>query len=393
MPAVTFDPFAPEVIADPYPHYKALRDEAPVSYIEDRQVWALMRYDDVRAALRDHTRMSSAQGVMYILAPLPMMLTMDPPDHERLRRIVGREFAPRDIHRFRSIAEQFVTEGFSELEDTGDVVTSLAIPVPVRVMASIMGVPEADLPELRRISANLIDAFKITPVGENPLEQLAHVPQAVIELETYFTALIAERRAHPTDDLITKLLAPAEEGTLTEYELFWFCLLLLVAGIETTTNLIGNMVIALHDHPDQWTELKRDPSLVPAAINECLRFDAPIQGFFRQTTRPYEVAGVEIPAGHRVLLSFGAANRDPDHYPKPDALDIGRNPTDHLAFGSGIHRCLGAGLAELEGQIVLEHLLARFESLEFDGDVVRTGNPTLRGASQLPLLMSERTRS
>jgi cytochrome P450 len=389
---VTFDPFSPDVIADPYPFYARLHDESPVSYIEDRQVWVLVRHADVRAALRDHGRLSSSQGVMYIRAPLPMMLTMDPPDHERLRRIVGREFAPRDIHRFGSIVEQFVAEAIDELRETGDVVASVAIPVPVRVMASIMGVPEEDLPELRRISANLVDAFKITPIGENPLEGLAHVPQAVMELETYFTGLIAQRREHPADDLITKLLAPATDGVLSEYELFWFCLLLLVAGIETTTNLIGNMVIALHDHPDQWDKLRKNRELAAAAIGECLRFDAPIQGFFRQTTQDYPVGDVTIPAGHRVLLSFGAANRDPSHYEQPDALDIGRGPTDHLAFGAGIHRCLGAGLAELEGRVVLEHLLDLVDSLEIEGDVERTTNPTLRGATKLQLRIAEHAK-
>lgn len=382
---MTFDPFAPDVIADPYPHYRRLRDEAPVSFIEERQVWALVRYDDVRAALRDHGRMSSAQGVMYIRAPLPMMLTMDPPDHERLRRIVGREFAPRDIHRFEPVVRRFVDEGFEDLATTGDVVQSIAMPVPIRVMASIMGVPESDIPELRRISDNIVEGFKITPVGENPLAAFQHVPEAIRELEAYFTALIAERRREPRDDLITKLLAQGEEGTLSEYELFWFCLLLLVAGIETTTNLIGNVVIALHDHPDQWDKLRRDAALVPSAVNECLRFDAPIQGFFRQTTADYRIDDVVIPGGSRVLLSFGAANRDPSHYASPDVLDVERNPTDHLAFGSGIHRCLGAGLAELEGRVVLEQLLRRFERLELDGEVVRTTNPTLRGATQLRL--------
>jgi cytochrome P450 len=318
-----------------------------------------------------------------------MMLTMDPPDHERLRRIVGREFAPKDIHRFRAVVEQFVSEGIEELRRTGDVVKSLAIPVPVRVMASIMGVPSSDIPELRRISADLVDAFKITPVGTNPLEGLQHVPQAVMELEKYFTVLIAERRENPADDLITKLLAPATDGTLSEYELFWFCLLLLVAGIETTTNLIGNMVIALHDHPDQWDKLRGDRSLVASAVNECLRFDAPIQGFFRQTTADYPVGDAVIPNGHRVLLSFGAANRDPSQYARPEVLDVSRNPTDHLAFGAGIHRCLGAGLAELEGRVVLEHLLDTVDEIEFAGDVERTGNPTLRGATKLPIRVRE----
>jgi cytochrome P450 len=386
---MSFDPFAPEVIADPYPHYRRLLESSPVSFNEERQVWVLSSYEHVRAALRDYARLSSEQGVMYVRVALPMMLTMDPPDHERLRRIVGREFAPRDIHRFEPVVRRFVDEGFEDLMDTGDVVESIAMPVPIRVMASIMGVPEADIPELRRISDNIVEGFKIVPVGENPLEAFQHVPEAIRELEAYFTGLIGKRRAEPRDDLITKLLVHGEDGMLTEYELFWFCLLLLVAGIETTTNLVGNMVLALHAHPDQWDKLRREPGLVPSAVNECLRYDAPIQGFFRQTTQDVTFAGTTIPAGHRVLLSFGAANRDPAHYPDPDLLDVERNPVDHLAFGSGIHRCLGAGLAELEGRVVLEQLLARFERLEIDGEVVRTTNPTLRGATKLPLRIAQ----
>ena len=385
-----FDPFDPEVIADPYPAYARLHEQAPVTYIEERQIWVIAGYEHVRTALRDHARVSSAQGVMYIRAPLPMMLTMDPPDHERLRRIVGREFAPKDIHRFRPAIERFVTEGLDELRDTGDVVTSLAVPVPVRVIASIMGVPDADLPELRRISNDIVEGFKITPVGTNPLEGFQRVPEAIRELEAYFSGLIAERRSRPADDMITKLLAPAIDGVLSEYELFWFCLLLLVAGIETTTNLIGNMVIALHDHPDQWDKLKRDRSLVAAAVNECLRFDSPIQGLYRQTAQEYAVGGAAIPAGHRVLIAFAAANRDPSHYLEPHVLDVERNPTDHLAFGAGIHRCLGAGLAELEGRVVLEHLLDLVDELEINGEVERTTHPTLRGATSVPLRVVEK---
>jgi cytochrome P450 len=312
---VTFDPFAPDVIADPYPHYRRLQEESPVSYIDERQVWALVRYDDVRAALRDHARMSSSQGVTYIRTPLPMMLTMDPPDHERLRRIVGREFAPKDVHRFTPIVERFVDESFAELHETGDVVESVAIPVPIKVMGTILGVPLSDIGELRRISNALVEGFKITPVGDNPLAAFEHVPEAIRELESYFSALIAQRRERPADDVITKLLAPAADGTLSQYELFWFCLLLL-----------------------------------------------------------------------------GAANRDPRHYGDPDALDVGRNPTDHLAFGAGIHRCLGAGLAELEGRIVLERLLDTVDRIELTGDVVRTGNPTLRGALRVPISLRQGAR-
>lgn len=321
-----------------------------------------------------------------------MMLTMDPPDHERLRRIVGREFAPRDIDRFRPNIERFVNDGLDEMASahTPDVVTSLAISVPIRVMAGILGVPEADIPELRRMSNDLVQGFAIAPSTSPDTEAFAafdlnRIGKAVGEIGAYFSVLISERQHQPTDDLVTQLMRPAAEGTLSTDELLWFCLLLLVAGIETTTNLIGNMVLALHDHPDQWQALRADPRLVPSAVNEALRFDAPIQGFFRTAVVDYAVGDVEIPRGARVLMLFGAANRDPEHYPDPDAFRVDRDPTDHLAFGSGIHRCLGAGLAELEGRIVLEALLQRTDHLEVVGDVVRTANPTLRGVARLPI--------
>jgi cytochrome P450 len=393
-----YDPFSASVVADPYPWYRCLHGEQPVLHQRDRDIWVLVRHADVRAAVRDHARLSSADGVTYISAPLPMMLTMDPPDHERLRRIVGREFAPRDVHRFRPLVERFVEEGLDLMttEGTADLVESLAAPVPIRVMAAILGVPESDIPELGRMSDDLVEGFKIAPVaGASDAEaaaaaaNLTRAPRAIGELNEYFTALIAERRRRPADDLITKLLRPASDGTLSPDELFWFCLLLLVAGIETTTNLIGNMVLAFVEHPTQWRALRERRDLAGAAVSESLRFDAPIQGFFRTALDTYVVDDVEIPRGARVLLLFGAANRDPQQYKEPDVFRIDRNPTDHLGFGAGIHRCLGAGLAELEGRVVLEGLLERTETLEADGEV-RTSNPTLRGAARLPLRLASR---
>ncbi|MEX0875640.1 MAG: cytochrome P450 [Actinomycetota bacterium] len=388
-----FDPFSAGVIADPYPWYRALHDGPRVFHQEQWGFWVLTRYDDVWAATRDHAHLSSADGVTYVRAPLPMMLTMDPPDHERLRRIVGREFAPRDIHRFRPQIERFVTDGLDEMkqQDTGDVVKSLAVPVPIRIMAAILGVPEADIPELRKMSDDLVQGFAIAPSGSQTIDEaiasydFGRIGKAITDIHDYFRGLIGARRRQPADDLITKFLDPADEGTLDENELLWFCLLLLVAGIETTTNLIGNMVLAFVAHPEQWELVRERRELVGSAVNEALRFDSPIQGFFRTTLSDYAVGETEIPSGSRVLLSFGAANHDPQHYSDPAMFRADRDPADHLAFGSGIHRCLGAGLAELEGIIVLEQLLDTAQALEIDGDVVRTTNPTLRGAARVPV--------
>ena len=389
--AADFDPFSVSVITDPYPWYSALH-EGPRVLRDDRwDIWILSRHADVREAVRDHARYSSAEGVTYVRAPLPMMLTMDPPDHERLRRIVGREFAPRDIERFRPAVERFVDDGLEELAGSRDLVESLAVPVPIRVMAEILGVPGTDIPDLRRMADDLVKGFALAPAdsagGDASVAtfDFGRITQAIVDINGYFSTMIVERRAHPADDLVTKLIEPTGDGRLSDDELLWFCLLLLVAGIETTTNLIGNMVIALSDHPDQWQVIRKRHELIPSAVNESLRFDPPIQGFFRTTVAAVSVGDVDIPKGARVLLSFGAANRDPTHYDDSDAYRVDRNPTDHLSFGSGIHRCLGAGLAELEGRIVLEKLVERAQTLEIGGEVVRTANPTLRGAVVLPV--------
>ena len=394
--AENFDPFAANVIADPYPWYRALHEGERVLHLDRWDIYVLSRHPDVRNALRDHTKLSSADGVTYVRAPLPMMLTVDPPDHERLRRIVGREFAPRDVHRFTDIVERFVREGFDEMEadDDPDLVRSIAIPVPIRLMAAILGVPERDIPELRRMSDDLVQGFSINPwVSEAAGEvnfDYSKIGRAITDIHTYFTGMIAERRAEPADDLVTKLSRPDFADSLSEAELLWFCLLLLVAGIETTTNLLGNMVIAFSEYPDEWEKLKAHPELVRPGVSEALRFVAPIQNFFRTASQPHVVDGVEIPFGARVMLVFGAANRDPQHYEDADHFRIERDPTDHVAFGAGIHRCLGAGLAELEGRIVLEELLKRTDEIEVTGDVVRTSNPTLRGALRLPMRLDRR---
>jgi cytochrome P450 len=316
-----------------------------------------------------------------------MILTMDQPDHTRLRRIVSRDFTPAAVRRWRPIVESYVRAAIDEALELPviDLVERLALPLPIQVIAEVIGVPPSDHADFKRWSDGIVEGFKL---GDQPAVDDAAVGQVLLassELHAYVTAGVAERRASPRDDLFSKLLEPRDGEVLTESELFWFFLLLLVAGNETTTNLLGNLALALIEHPGEWERLRARPDLVPSAVEEGLRYGAPIQGFFRTAVRPVEVRDVEIPERARVLLLFAAANRDPRRYARPDVFDVARNPADHIAFGSGIHSCLGAALARLETAVVLEQLTSRVARVELAGEVVRTANPTLRGVVELPV--------
>jgi len=430
-----YDPFAPAVIADPYPFYARLLAEEAVHRDERNDLWVLSRHEDVAAALRSHRVLSSAEGVGFQRMGMPMMLTLDPPDHTRLRRIVSREFTPRNLERWRPIVERLASEAVERIASAGvrDFVEEVAAPLPVAVIAGMLELPPADLPLLRRVSDDAVEGFKMTipesrvarglvglmanrafihrftvfgmrfprpttavisflstlarrAEGETPVsEDIARSIRAVSDLQRYCGELVADRRRRPGEDLLSMLIASRDGESLTEPEVFWFFFLLLLAGHETTTNLLGNMILALIANPAEWSLLREDRSLVAAAVNEALRYEAPIQGFFRTALEPYRLGDVEIPAGGRVLLLFGAANRDPRRYPDPDRFLVRRNPTDHLGFGGGIHYCLGAALAEMEGGAVLSELLARSTRLELAGEVFRTSNPALRGVKRLPL--------
>ena len=378
-----YDPWAPDVIADPYPSYQRLRDETPCYHEPEHDIWVLSRYDDVMAAARAHDRLSSADGVLFARMPLPMMLTIDPPDHTRLRRLVTRDFTPRAIEAWRPLVERTVDEIVTPLfEGTPEFMASVAFPLPVVVIADVLGIPRDDHPQFKRWSDDIVKGFGLT----TPDPALANtVIDAILAVKTYLTALIDERRRHPSDDLLSRLAQPADEGKLTDEELFWFCLLLLVAGNETTTNLLGNMLLAFVEHPEQWQVVHERRELIPAAVEEALRFDSPIQGLFRTAATRYMVAGVEIPVGARVLLLYGAANRDASRFERADEFLVERNPADHLAFGSGIHLCLGAHLARLEGAAVLRALLERARGVELAGAPIRGTNASLRGLVSLPL--------
>jgi cytochrome P450 len=434
---IGYDPLSPAVIADPYPWYRRLlADAAPRVYHDRRNdVWVLSRYDDVHEAVRNPGALSSAEGVAFRRMYSPMMITSDPPDHTRLRRIVSREFTPRMLERWQPMIDRLAVEAVGRLghDRPVDFVAEVASPFPVTVIAAILGIGDEDLPQLRRISGDVIEMFKMTDpdnraarvivdvmsrprmvtsltragmrfpgatrtfmrgltaltrrlVGEQQwADDVARGPRGVADLQGVCAALVRQRRRNPGDDLISKLLAEHPDGHLNDSEIFFFFLLLLIAGHETTTNLLGNMVIALAGRPEEWRKLKADPNLVPTAVRESLRYESPIQGFFRTAVTSYRVGDVEIPKGARVLLLFGAGNWDPRHYPDPDQFRVDRDPRDHLGFGGGIHYCLGASLAEMEGTAVLRELLTAADRIEVVGGIVRTQNPTLRGAKRLPV--------
>ncbi len=398
-PAVPFDPYSPEVIADPYPRYAELRALGPVHQLADG-TWMVVGYDEVVALLRDPSGFSSAAGMGALMsgqvgsgrpaaenpfgissAQARVLIATDPPDHTALRRMVSRAFTPRAVAaiepRLRSLCDDLV-DGLLERTSAGetvDLTAAVAMPFPVTVIAELLGIPAERRDDFKRWS----DALVGTLAGQVDLRGAA---AAMGELTAFVLEQIGLRRSEPTDDLIGRLVALGELGV---GDLVAFVILLLVAGNETTTNLIGNGAQAFADHPDQLDRLIADPSLLPSTVEEVLRFDGPVQALFRGTTTEVEVGGTVIPAGSMVMVSFAAANHDGAHFPDPERFDIARNPQDHLGFGHGIHFCLGASLARLEFRLVAESMLARGARLRAAGGAERLTTAVLRGFRSFPV--------
>jgi cytochrome P450 len=392
-----YDPFDAAVQEDPYPYYRELREEAPCYYVPSRDIYVLSRYADVRAALADTESYSSTEGVGYERRPVPMMIAYDPPEHTRLRRIVAGRFTPRALAAWEPRIREVIASLLDPLLGAGevDLIESFAAPFPVQVIAEMMDIPIARRADFKRWSDNTVEALG-GAVGLTA-EQRQHVELTILEFAMYFAEVVAERRprAREADDLISLLIRPSEDGeTLADAEIVSFCVLLLVAGNETTTNLIGNSVYHLLQAPDQWRRFTEEPSLDRSLIEESLRYDAPIQGFFRNTTRAIEVAAVTIPSGAKVMLLYGSANRDGAKFPDPDRYRVDRNPADHIAFGFGPHTCLGAHLARLEARLLLSHLLShglsRVGAMQLEAEPKRTRNPLLRGIAELKVRLIAR---
>jgi pimeloyl-[acyl-carrier protein] synthase len=376
---------------DPYPFYEQLRSAGPVVWASSLGRWLVTGHAEIAEVLRDDRFSADRrkwQGFAPIIEPAPegarSMLVTDPPDHTRLRTLVQQAFTPRTVEQLRPRIETLVEEALRAAEERGgmDLVGDLAYPLPVTVIAELLGVPVQDRASFRRWSDALVGA--LDPVASTDRRAVALAARDA--LHTYLRRVIAERRAVPRDDLISRLVEAEEQGDrLSGPELLAMGVLLLVAGHETTVNLIGNGVNALLAHPDQLARLQQEPELIEPAVEELLRYDAPVQLTGRVALEELELGGRQVAPGQMVTLLLGAANRDPHVFADPEQLDLGRDPNPHLAFGRGIHFCLGAPLARLEAQIAIGALIRRFPSLRLAGVPKRRPTVTLRGFASLPL--------
>lgn len=390
MAAITaYSPFARDVQENPYPFYAWLRQAQPVYYNEQFDFWALSRYDDVVHVARNHEAFSSAQGIgpdkRYGLS----MITNDPPTHTRLRKLVNKAFTPHMMQRFEARIQSIIDALLDTVIDKGafDLVADYAIPLPVTVIAEILGVEPERREDFKRWSDEVVHFVGGTAHG-NDRERYRHSWE---EFKAYFEHIMAARRQAPREDIISVLVqAEAEHDALTDMEILNFCQLLLVAGNETTTNLIANGMLAFATFPDEWQKLRQQPHLAPAAVEEVLRYDSPVQVTFRTTTQAVEVHGATIPADSKVALLWASANHDAAEFPDPERFDITRTPHQHVAFASGIHYCLGASLARLEARLTIETFVRRLRHLRPDPDGVyeRVYNPLLRGLMSYPMVFA-----
>lgn len=392
-----FDPLKPESHADPYPIYRRLREQAPL-HRTPYGTWLVVAYEPAVAILRDHrfsvdhSHRKIPPEIAADLGPSPterglenVMLFKDPPDHTRLRTLVNKAFTPRVVERLRSRVQEIVDDLLDEASARGevDVIADFAYPLPVRVIAEMLGVPPEDRDRFKGWSRQI--APILDPVIADDV--FFQVAEAGLALAMYFDELVATRRAQPRDDLVSELIAAEDQGDrLTEEELRATLILLLVAGHETTMNLIGNGLYALFRNPEEMERLRADESLGKSAVEELLRYDGPVHLTARTALEDIDVGGVSVEAGEMCVVVLGAANRDPDQFPDPDRLDVGRKHNRHIAFSAGGHFCVGATLARLEGEIAFESLLRRFPGMELATDEVRyRATVTLRGLESLPV--------
>jgi cytochrome P450 len=395
MADIQFNPMAPEFVADPYPTYHRLRAEDPVHH-SPLGFWVLTRYADVIAMLRD-PRLIKEPIAAFVAARFGMavppglglsMLDRDPPDHTRLRGLVSKAFTPKALESLRPHIQGIVDGLLAKVEGRGemDLIEEFAYPLPVRVICEMLGVPVADHERFKQWGLDIargLDAIMLPPDSEVAQRSMA----GRRALAAYFRELIAERRAAPREDMLSALIAAEEAGDkLNEDELMATCLLLLVAGHETTVNLIGNGSLALLRHPAELRKLRDNPGLITSAVEELLRFDGPVQRTARIPSEDITIGDHTIPKGEMVMPFLGAADRDPAQFPDPDCLDITRGDNRHIAFGMGIHFCLGAPLARMEGQIAINTMLQRLPKLALAIDKPEYRQSlTLRGLQALPV--------
>ena len=348
---------------NPFPWYEEMRRVSPVHVDPHSGVLSVFGYDHVQRVLSDYEAFSSERGPRDGSASSALgtsLISSDPPRHRQLRNLVTQAFTPRAIARLAPRITTIISELLDLVAGAGrmDFIADLADPLPVIVIAEMLGIPTAERVRFKRWSDAIVSTSAVPAAG-----QLSFM-DAQREMAFYFSRLLADRRADPRDDLISHLIAAEIDGQrLTEIELIGFCVLLLVAGNETTTNLLGNAILCFDEHPDVYERLRAQPDLIPSAIEEVLRYRSPVQSMFRSATGETNLDGVVTRPGQPVVAWIGSANRDEAQFPNADVFDIERAPNRHLAFGHGIHFCLGAPLARLEARLALEAITTRFRTI------------------------------
>ena len=385
-----FDPLDPAIAADPYPYYRALLAGERVHYNAKRDVYILSRYSDVRDAARNHEVLSSAGGITFSQGSPPFLPTSDQPVHTRMRKQLTPGLTRGALETWRPMVDQLAREvvGGLMLKTTADIVADVATPMTMRTITNVLGVSGGDEAAFRRLSNQ---AIRITDVNLS-VSGLVSLMQGITGFRR-LRALFTHRRDNGllgNSTVLGKLAAHAEHGRLSDSELSLFAVLLMVAGFETSANMISTLFLTLADYPDQFELLAQRPELIPLAIEEQLRFMSPVQNICRTTRADYPVGDAVIPAGSLVLLAWGAANRDPRQYDDPDVFRADRPPAGHLAFGAGIHGCPGAQLARMEGQAVLREVVANIDRIKVVEPPTWTTNANLLGLNRLRVAVTPR---
>ncbi len=402
--------FSPEAAKDPYPLFARMQREAPVHRLEQYGWWAVSRHEDVSTVMKRHDLFSSETGLER-MRPAHLddrawealeilrgrsMLNADPPTHTRLRKLISAAFTPRAMTKLEARLRQITSRLVDDIvaRDAFDVVADLAIPLPVTVIAEMLGIDPARGADFKRWSDDLLDLSRLTREQRLTPEQTQRLVASRCELVDYLQATIADRREHPRDDLLSELTraegAEGEDRALTAEEVLGTAVLLLIAGNETTTNLIATGTHLLLDHPEALAALRADPAQIPNFIEEVLRHEGPVTMLFRRTTTAVRLSGVDIAKDELVLALVAAANRDPAQFPDPDRFDIRRDTRGHLGFGHGVHFCVGAPLSRLEGRIAFTELLGRTppfarDHMQPDPRPAWGDNTSLRGLLRLPV--------
>lgn len=379
-----FDPQALSELPDPYPIFADLRENHPVHYSPERDLWVVSRYEDVRRILLDAETFASGKGTVPtgFVAGMPMLITQDPPYHTHLRSAVHLSFTPRRMAKLDAFIRKVTRELLDAIDPKAetDLFNALTDPLPVAVITELLGIGIDDRKAFN-LNAGAVIHANVKGTGPTAAEGIAWIYR-------YLENVLPEREAHPGDDLVSRLLHPGpDEPKLTHDEVVGFSALLLMAGTETTTNGLGNAITVLHDRPEIRRRLAEKPEGLAKAIEECLRFESPVPGLSRVTTRDVELHGKKIPQGSRVHMAFAAANRDERMFPNGETFDPNRSPNAHLAFSLGIHFCLGASLARTELRIALEELLARYPDYRLLPEkAVRLRSDAARGYSFQPMI-------